>query len=143
MNDIPGRVLVHQVNCQGVMGAGLAKEIKTRYPRAFTQYRKFCQPDSNPKLKPGMIQMVRIDPMLWICNLAGQDRYGRDKRYTDYKAVEVALKKLHQWHQQHLELDIIIPLNMGCSNAGGDWSIVSKLIEDNCPEAKITKDIFQ
>lgn len=38
--DAPENIIVHQVNCKGVMGAGLALQIKSKYPKAFTEYIK-------------------------------------------------------------------------------------------------------
>jgi O-acetyl-ADP-ribose deacetylase (regulator of RNase III) len=32
-------VIGHIVNCQGVMGSGIAKSIKERYPQVFNEYR--------------------------------------------------------------------------------------------------------
>ena len=43
---------VNPVNCVGVMGAGLAKEFKIRYPEMFVQYKKDC---SDGKYKPGRV----------------------------------------------------------------------------------------
>lgn len=36
-------MLVNPVNCVGVMGKGLAKEFKARYPKMFVQYREWCK----------------------------------------------------------------------------------------------------
>ena len=33
-------ILCHQVNCQGVMGAGLAKQIRSKYPEVYEQYKE-------------------------------------------------------------------------------------------------------
>ena len=33
---------VNPVNCVGVMGAGLAKQFKERYPQMFKEYKKRC-----------------------------------------------------------------------------------------------------
>ena len=33
---------VNPVNCVGVMGAGLAKQFKERYPQMFKDYKKRC-----------------------------------------------------------------------------------------------------
>ena len=35
-------IIVQQVNCRGVMGAGLAKQIATRYPDVLAMYKKYC-----------------------------------------------------------------------------------------------------
>ena len=37
------QVLVNPVNCAGVMGAGLAKQFRDRYPEMFAQYREDCR----------------------------------------------------------------------------------------------------
>lgn len=41
---------VNPVNCVGVMGAGLAKQFKERYPNMFEAYKKYC---SSGKMKLG------------------------------------------------------------------------------------------
>ena len=35
-------IIVQQVNCQGVMGAGLAKQIASQYPEVLSPYKKMC-----------------------------------------------------------------------------------------------------
>lgn len=32
-------VIIHQTNCQGVMGRGFAKQIKEKFPEAFEAYK--------------------------------------------------------------------------------------------------------
>lgn len=135
--DIKQGILVHQVNLQGVMGAGLALSLRTKYPQIYPSYRKYCQ---EGKFQLGMIQPIQINKELFICNLAGQDRYGRDRRYTDYEAVRTALRKLSTWQKQnHPKLDIFIPEGMGCRLAGGDWSIIQQIIQEECPQAILVR----
>lgn len=45
-------ILVNPVNCEGVMGAGLAKAFKERYPRLFHQYAIDCE---SGLYKPGRV----------------------------------------------------------------------------------------
>lgn len=40
-------IIGHQVNCQGVMGAGLAKQIRNKYPHVYDEYRKLCSSTEN------------------------------------------------------------------------------------------------
>lgn len=35
-------ILVHQVNIQGNMGGGVAKQIAIQYPKVESEYRKYC-----------------------------------------------------------------------------------------------------
>ena len=32
--------IAHQVNCQGVMGAGVAKALRNKYPELYSQYQE-------------------------------------------------------------------------------------------------------
>jgi len=127
-------VVVHQVNCRGVMGAGIALQIRRAFPRAYTSYRQHYK-----RLRPGMIQLVKIKPGLWVCNLAGQDGYGHDKQYTDYAAIRAGLEKLSAWLADHDNPQTYFPFKMGCNLAGGDWSKVYALIDELLPTAIICK----
>ena len=40
--EIEEGIICHQVNCQGVMGAGVAKTIASRYPQVLSAYRELC-----------------------------------------------------------------------------------------------------
>lgn len=123
-------IIVHQVNCQSVMGCGIALQIKQRFPKAFERYKAF-------KFKPGMIQLVEVGPDLYVCNLAGQDRYGRDKRYTEYNALRKGFAKLNVWSKPR-DLPIFIPKYMGSANAGGDWETVSEIINSELKDCDVT-----
>lgn len=123
-------IIVHQVNCQGVMGCGIALQIKRKFPKVFEHYRMF-------KFKLGMIQLVKVGPELYVCNLAGQDRYGRNKRYTDYDALHTGLDKLNTWADEK-DLPVYIPKFMGSANAGGDWEVVSKIISETLTDCNVT-----
>ena len=37
--------LVNPINCIGVMGKGLAKTFKQRYPKMYKQHQKMCHPN--------------------------------------------------------------------------------------------------
>ena len=46
--DSGADIICHQVNCQGVMGSGLAKQIRERYPIVYEEYKKWCD-ESKPE----------------------------------------------------------------------------------------------
>ena len=67
-------IIVQQVNCRGVMGAGLAKQIATRYPDVLVIYKKYCQEHPNPSSMLGKVLFVeteRTTPI--IANIFGQN----------------------------------------------------------------------
>lgn len=86
-------IICQQVNCRGVMGAGLAKQIRDKWPVVFEEYVKVC----NPK-KLGDFQVVQVAPQLYVANLFGQLNYGRDKRQTNYAALGTALFGVMKGH---------------------------------------------
>lgn len=64
--------LVNPVNCVGVMGAGLAKQFKERYPINFKHYRLQCD---NNKLELGGFTVTINEKEKTIVNLATKDHY--------------------------------------------------------------------
>lgn len=133
--EVEKGIITHQVNCLKVMGAGLARDIKTKYPKVFQEYVSI-----NWNL--GRIQIVTIEKQkLFVCNLAGQHSFGRSThRYTDYNAVRKGFKELKAWKDIFCpSLDVYIPYKMGCSLGNGNWNIYSKIIEEECPETIICK----
>jgi len=140
-------IICHQVNCQGVMGAGIAKAIADKWPRVKEYYVALCKKtfeNGVPVPHLGTAYPVAISKNLYVANLFGQDRYGRDKRYTNYGMLRKAMLQLRQWRNAHedlldIHLPIYFPYRMGCSNAGGDWYLVRSMIRDIFPDANILR----
>lgn len=116
--DVP--CIFHQANCQSVMGAGLAKQIKSRCPDAYKAYMD----DKNKKLGGWSVGKVND---CYVVNLYGQDRYGRNKRHTNYAAVCMSL--CSAINQSGLK-SFGIPKNVGCVNGGGSWFVMEDILID-------------
>lgn len=123
-------VVCHQVNCTGVMGAGLAKQIKDRFPEVFRVYKERCSIwRQNPQANLGHVQFCSIlggDGYI-IANIFGQLYYGTGKRQTDYDALRDGLRRVSEAFSN---ATIRIPYGMGCGLGGGDWDIVLGIIQD-------------
>jgi hypothetical protein len=128
-------VILHQVNCQGVMGSGIAKTVKEKFPNVYQNYKYLCDVVTEPKNLLGHVQPCAIDVetekefCVVIFNLFAQENYGYDgKCYTDY----VALRKCIELVKEVCAEDDVVafPYLMGCHRGGGDWSIVHKMIEE-------------
>lgn len=119
-------VIGHCCNAQGVMGSGIAKSIKERYPEAFNQYKRYY--DTGHSVF-GYCIPVLVDVNKGVFNLVGQDKYGYDgKRYLNYGALGASFDLMAR--QAKKERDVIgFPYLMGCDRAGGDWEIVLEMIE--------------
>lgn len=126
-------IIVHQVNELGVMGAGLALQIKNKYPQVFTKYKQIANKDCW-----GQIQFVQIADNKFICNMFSQKGISRTHRTTDYELMRKCLTKLNTLAEQH-NLTVAIPYKIGCGLAGGDWNIVEQIIKETVPNANIYK----
>lgn len=116
--DVP--IIMRQCNCQRVMGAGLAKLIKSRCPNAYAAYMS----DKNMRLGG---YSVAIDNGCHVVNLYGQDRYGRRERHTNYAALSMAIMRVVI--DSGLKT-FGIPKNIGCVNGGGSWFVVEDILVD-------------
>lgn len=128
-------IIIHQVNCKGVMGSGIAKTVKELYPSIYLEYRRAClqSPDSSKLLGDVFVGKAKG---VTICNMFSQDGYGKDgKIYTDYQAMKLAFESINKMFRG---AEIAIPFLIGCDRGGGDWEVVSKLIEDSFADCKIT-----
>jgi O-acetyl-ADP-ribose deacetylase (regulator of RNase III) len=140
--DTPADIICHQVNCKGVMGAGLAKQIRARYPKVYDNYRKLCEKYDFGSILLGVVDFEEVDKYI-VANCFGQWSYGTKVRQTDYDALERCFKSVADFALRE-ELNVIaIPYGMGCGLAGGDWDevyeIITRTFSDTALEVKIVK----
>lgn len=121
-------VILHQVNCQGVMGSGIAKQVREKYPEVFDAYKTLCDIKSDKSELLGTAQFVRVGENGYIVNLFSQENFGYDgKCYTSYNAIRECLEDVNNYFSHET---IAIPYLMGCYRGGGDWNVVYKMIGD-------------
>lgn len=119
--------ICHQVNCQGRMGSGIAKQIRERWPKVYVKYKFLCD-TFDPETLLGSIDIDNTDNHN-IVNIFGQLTYGYDgKQYTSYEAFSKALKQLKSWIPYGVSIGF--PKNIGCGLGGGDWKVISAMIDD-------------
>ena len=123
-------IICHQVNCQQVMGAGLALQIKINFPQVYKEFK-----NEIPFLGLCLLTCVKKD--LYVASLYGQNRYGTDKQHTDYVAIENSLEMLKNWIKiERIEdLPVYVPYGLGCGLGGGENSIVEEMIYDYFPDS--------
>ena len=138
-------IVCQQVNCKGVMGAGLAKQVKTKFPDLFNRYLLICEQINNKKtgLGPGSVQYYDCGPnyRYIVANLFAQDEYGREpeKVYTDYKSLEKCFVHISNCFPNAI---IRIPHKIGCGLGGGDWEVVKEIIKKNLIDKNIDVEIW-
>jgi len=122
-------IIGHQVNCQGVMGKGLALQIK-RLGGVYEEYQNFCKSEDNKANLLGKCQIVKSTEGRYVANLFGQCNYnkiGENIRRTDYHKLEESLYNLKDYAVKN-KLSVALPYKIGCELAGGDWNIVKDII---------------
>ncbi len=131
-------IICHQVNCQGVFGRGMAGQVKKMFPEVEKTYKiitKQWQDQAMGKTSE-LLGRVSAQPVKkdgkWflIANLYGQDDYGKNGVYTDYKALEQAMEEIRNFVEVRKKQEkVAFPYKIGCGYAGGDWEAVKKIIE--------------
>lgn len=124
-------VLIHQVNCQGVMGSGIAKQIREEYPQHFLDYQELCEHYKGfPSVTVlGEFVNTLLSHEKMIVGLFGQDNYGIGERQTNYAALAAALMETFT-HIAAKGHQYIVPKLIGCGLGGGEWHIVEQILVD-------------
>jgi O-acetyl-ADP-ribose deacetylase (regulator of RNase III) len=133
--DIKKGVIIHGCNSHGIMGSGIALEIKKRWPKVFDIYlQKWQEVRSNgqPHLPLGSFTWAQVDENKYIVNAITQKDMGRDPKrlYVNYEALENAFASLltSELSEQIKLYGVHFPL-IGCGLGNGKWSEVEPLIE--------------
>lgn len=145
-------VICHQVNCQGVMGSGIAKSIREKYP---TVYQRFLQRHKDVGSHLGDIDIIRVNGVnsdyTYIANLYSQNHYlPRIICHTDYDAFQKCLQKLKaelsglgETCFPNIKFKIGFPDHIGCGLAGGNWNTVQKIIEEEFRDSQWEVEVWK
>jgi O-acetyl-ADP-ribose deacetylase (regulator of RNase III) len=129
-------VISHQANCQNTFGSGIARSIREMYPAA---YKADCNAAITKANTLGRFSVGYIpaennsSSIRRIYNLYGQNLFGKGTRQTNYDALYSALEGMaHDLVENDMDLPVPsvgFPFQMGSFRGGGNWDIVSRLIE--------------
>ena len=125
-------VFCHQVNCKGVMGSGLAKQIHEKFPAVYTEYKELCDEWNSECL--GHIQVVEnLGLNNQVCvNMFAQENYGRNEQHTDYIAFKSCLREMIARlcvDEDYNDMVIAFPYGIGCGLGGGCWNTIREFLE--------------
>jgi len=129
-------VIVHGCNCFNVMGAGIAKQIKFAFPEAFKIDSMTKKGDAQ---KLGKCSLVKIKNnggnSIIVVNAYTQYYYGKQQKINTYYS---AIKNCMIWIRKNLSgKKIGMPL-IGAGLGGGDWNIISNIIEEELEDEDVT-----
>jgi O-acetyl-ADP-ribose deacetylase (regulator of RNase III) len=133
-------VIVHGSNCFCRMGSGIAKAVKENFTEAFLADMKTIAGDYN-KLGNYSFAVESINDVVSVVviNAYTQYNYGTDSIKLDYEALTLCLRKINK-NFKHKKIGVP---QIGCGLAGGDWNIVSKIIEKELVDMDVTVVYFE
>jgi len=116
--------IVNTVNCQGVMGKGIALQCKQAFPDNYVAYLKACK---KGEVKPGVMFVYETKQIIsskYIVNFPTKSHWMRPSRY---EYLEMGLKALVLEVRNRQIKSIAIP-PLGCGLGGLDWVVVKPMI---------------
>ncbi|MCX4994627.1 type II toxin-antitoxin system antitoxin DNA ADP-ribosyl glycohydrolase DarG [Streptomyces longwoodensis] len=128
--------IVNTVNTVGVMGKGIALQIKQAFPENFKQYKAACD---RGELKIGEIfvhDAHHLGPRRYILNFPTKRHWRGKSRIEDIEAGLAALVEV----LRKFGIESVAVPALGCGNGGLDWDDVRPLIYaafESLPKVKV------
>lgn len=142
--DAPVDYICHQVNCQGRMGSGIAKQIREKWPAVYdAYYAKFQEMEDEiiemcgsweiqmdvSEVLLGHMQIVPVNDKQNVINMFAQQYYGYDgKRYTSYDAFWACLGGIRDSVPKGSKIGF--PAKIGCGLGGANWEVIFRMIKE-------------
>lgn len=135
--DVTEGIIVHGCNAQGVMGSGVAKAIREKYPECFSYYK--YEYDHFTLVLGTVVWYDCPSPnfTLWIANAITQQHYGTDRRHVNYWAIANTFKEI--FRQANVVKATVHFPKIGAGLGGGNWDIIEAIINDCDPENRVKK----
>ena len=132
-------VIIHGCNCFNTMGSGIAKQVRSELPAAWEADQLTVKGD---KSKLGLYTRALIglpESTFTVINAYTQYKYGTDRMHVDYKAVRSIFKNIKVWYTGKR---IAYPM-IGAGLAGGDWEVISNIINEELKGEDHTLVLFE
>lgn len=133
----PGDAMMHGCNAQGVMGSGIAAQVRSIFPGAYDVYRK--------RYEQSELELGDVFPYFHrdgsiVLNCITQEFFGGDgRRYVSYDAISKSCKQIIEGFGLLLQAPpkLYCPL-IGAGLAGGDWNVIKEILRGDLFE-KLSK----
>ena len=129
------QTIVNTVNCVGVMGKGIAKDFKSKYPDMYKEYVDLC---NQGKVKPGQPYYYNDLFGNSIINFPTKDHWRSPSK------LSYIVNGLKWFVDNYKELDItsIAFPPLGCGNGGLNWELVGPLMYHWLKDLPIDIEIY-
>lgn len=141
------KIITHVTNLVGGWGAGFVLAISKKWPQPEREYRNLFTSFSQKAPALGLTQFVEVEPDITIANMLAQKFLGiRINKNNlkqiplDYPALEICMKSVAK--EAIKRNAIIVAPRFGAGLAGGDFSIIEKMIKKIWCDAGINVTIY-
>lgn len=128
--DTPDPLAMQQVNTLGVMGKGLASQIRDDLsPESYAKYQRISRTHSPEDLLGMTVPLPSVShPDRTYLNVYGQSSIGNSGVHTDMDALETAFNKIADRYPAGTPISM--PYGMGAGLGGGNWEDIEKLADE-------------
>lgn len=132
------KIIAHGCNNHGVMGAGIARTVREKYPETYADYQKYCAEAGGPIDALLGTTHIFSENGRTIFNMITQgfddlDGTGRHVSYDSIaKCFEEANRMVHC--RDH---GLAIPM-VGAGLGGGKWPVIFQIIKSVTPDITVT-----
>lgn len=122
--DSNADAIVNAVNCVGIMGGGLAKAFKDRFPHMYEQYVLQC---AYNVLRPGKMDLYFLDPQnhKFIINFPTKDHF---KDPSELRYILDGTTTLASVVKRYKMRSVALPA-LGCGLGGLSWGVVKPILQ--------------
>jgi O-acetyl-ADP-ribose deacetylase (regulator of RNase III) len=122
------RIIVHGCNAQGVMNAGLAKQIRDKWPQVYKDYmRMYTNRPINGSMLGSMI-VTEVDASKFVVSAVTQEDYGyENRRYASYDAIDKIMISVGLLMIE-LGASEFAMAQLGCGLGGASWEVVKAIV---------------
>lgn len=133
--------LIHGCNAQGVMGSGVARIVKEKWPHVFEEYHNWHEAgvQISSTMELGKFQAVEAEKGLVVLNAITQDLFGTYQRQVDYDAVARIFESLVRYLPDGATL--YMPM-IGAGLGGGNWNIIKTIIQETLNEKDVHVKVY-
>lgn len=149
--DAPEKMILHGCNSRGVMGSGVAKTIKEKWPQVYAQYYTYCKKytdDYGDHVPVGTVIFTDLDPRegyantRFVANCITQESYGADgRKYASYEGLVTCLMRVRKMCEIW-SIDAVALPPIGCGLGGLDRSVVYPLVQEIFGEHDILATVY-
>jgi len=142
----PDLFIAHGCNAQGVMGAGVALQVKTLYPEVFEDYKELCSEFKNKSELLGEVLSVEVEGKT-IINCFTQLNFSSDgSKQVSYDSVDKCMiyvskflnlyDKLKPLKEHKFKSSISMP-KIGAGLGGGNWEVIEAIIKHRLADVNV------